>query len=251
MRAEAVGEASRKCRRHLYSCDVVHSRLDALLRRADALYDGRLYVARRVLHLRHRKVAVLEGLAHRLLCLKDCGQQRAQPHRQRVRLCARGRWLGRWCGGRWRAGAARWREGRRRRTFFLSSACPFLAPTNLSFMICGRGEAADAQPRRRGGGQQKGHGRRPRLQVLARREGPRRRHVGGGGRECTDTGASGILFLRKRTPRPELFFTFLPTYLPVRASPVPRVVRGSLRAQQENRAFWVGLGCGRGLGCSA
>lgn len=213
MRAEAVGEASRKCRRHLYSCDVVHSGLDALLRRADALYDGRLDVARRVLHLRHRKVAVLEGLAHRLLCLKDCGQQRAQPHRQRVRLCARGRWLGRWCGGRWRAGAARWRDGRRRRTFFLSSECPFLAPTNLSFMICGRGEAADAQPRRRGGGQQKGHGRRPRLQVLARREGPRRRHVGGGGREwCTATARRGILF----------------SALPVRASPVPRVVRGSL-----------------------
>mmetsp|Transcript_22035 Transcript_22035/g.64440 ORF Transcript_22035/g.64440 Transcript_22035/m.64440 type:complete len:315 (-) Transcript_22035:12-956(-) len=116
---------------HLYSCDVVHSGLDALLRRADALYDGRLDVARRVLHLRHRKVAVLEGLAHRLLCLKDCGQQRAQPHRQRVRL-------------------------------LLEQRVPLLGADQL--------ELHD-------------------LQVLARREGPRRRHVGGGGREwCTDTG---------------------------------------------------------------
>lgn len=119
-----------------------------------------------------------------------------------------------WAGGAAAGGGpARRGGGTRRRTFFLSSECPFLAPTNLSFMICGRGEAADAQPRRRGGGQQKGYGRRPRLQVLARREGPRRRHVGGGGREwCTATGEGGILF----------------SALPVRASPVPRVVRGSL-----------------------
>ena len=71
---------------HLHAGDVVDADLHLLLRRADALDHRRLDVARRVLHLRQRKVALLERLAHLLLHVEDRSQHLAQPRRQRVRL---------------------------------------------------------------------------------------------------------------------------------------------------------------------
>ena len=55
-------------------------------RRCYRLLDHHVDVARRILDLCERKVALTEGRTHVLFRLKDVLQERTQPHRERVGL---------------------------------------------------------------------------------------------------------------------------------------------------------------------